>query len=356
MIKSFMRAVRAAQKQLQVLMLVTFIGAALVAPAASVAQNLGTAPATGQAVQGQTAAQPEGAFLNLVNWVCNVPCPVGAGIAVVATVLQWRSGRSWLPSAMTAGGLICVSGILRLIEYFIAQGQAVEVSMQTPLVFRAILGLLMDLAIPAALGAFVMAGMRLRSEGGMNFEASGGFLKWLFWGCLLISLPGVSLWLSNEGIPGASLLTIAGATGAPYTQGVEKVTNDFVNNFLVAHVVPVVAASLVFKAILDLSQGYSPLASVIAALFLLGVQGIYNLATGSWMQSGDQYGVTDMLMQAFGYAANRISPIVGGLALSGAIANYVRHRPWGGLVASGLAFLSVTGIWALVTHFAGVNL
>jgi hypothetical protein len=138
----------------------------------------------------------------------------------------------------------------------------------------------MDLAIPAALGAFVMAGMRLRSEGGMNFEASGGFLKWLFWGCLLISLPGVSLWLSNEGVPGASQLTVAGATGAPYTQGVEKVTNDFVNNFLVAHVVPVVAASLVFKAILDLSQGYSPLASIIAALFLLGVQGIYNLATG----------------------------------------------------------------------------
>ena len=227
--------------------------------------------------------------------------------------------------------------------------------MQTPLVFRAILGLLMDLAIPAALGAFVMAGMRLRSEGGMNFEASGGFLKWLFWGCLLISLPGISLWLSNEGVPGASQLTIAGATGSQYTQGIEKVTNDFVNNFLVAHVVPVVAASLVFKAILDLSQGYSPLASIIAALFLLGVQGIYNLATGSWMQSGDQYGVTDMLMQAFGYAANRISPIVGGLALSGAIVNYVRHRPWGGLVASGLAFLSVTGIWALVTHFAGVT-
>ena len=108
--------------------------------------------------------------------------------------------------------------------------------MQTPLVFRAILGLLMDLAIPAALGAFVMAGMRLRSEGGMNFEAGGGFLKWLFWGCLLINLPGVSLWLSNEGVPGASQLTIAGATGAPYTQGVEKVTNDFVNNFLVGKV------------------------------------------------------------------------------------------------------------------------
>ena len=125
MIKWFMDAVRRAQKNLYALALVLFVGASLVAPAASVAQNLGTAPATGQAVQGQTAAQPEGAFLNAVNWVCNVICPVGAGIAVVATVLQWRSGRSWLPSALTAGGLICVSGILRLIEYFIAQGQAV---------------------------------------------------------------------------------------------------------------------------------------------------------------------------------------------------------------------------------------
>jgi len=37
--------------------------------------------------------------------------------------------------------------------------------MQTPLVFRAILGLLMDLAVPASLASFVIAGMRLRSEG-----------------------------------------------------------------------------------------------------------------------------------------------------------------------------------------------
>jgi hypothetical protein len=92
MIKSFMRAVRAAQKQLQVLMLVTFIGAALVAPAASVAQNLGTAPATGQAVQGQTASQPEGAFLNLVNWVTTAGCrPIG-GTSGLASIFQ-ASGR-----------------------------------------------------------------------------------------------------------------------------------------------------------------------------------------------------------------------------------------------------------------------
>jgi hypothetical protein len=125
MINSFMRAARVFEGHLQAFALVCIIGATALAPAVSVAQNLGNTPATGKAVLGQTAAQPEGAFLNLVNWVCNVICPVGAGVAVVATILQWRSGRSWLPSAMTAGGLICVSGILRLIEYFIQQGQAI---------------------------------------------------------------------------------------------------------------------------------------------------------------------------------------------------------------------------------------
>ena len=44
-----------------------------------VAQNLGTAPQTNVAVQGETAAQPEGAFLNFINWIGNVIAPVGAG-------------------------------------------------------------------------------------------------------------------------------------------------------------------------------------------------------------------------------------------------------------------------------------
>src|SRR3989442_11132786 len=40
------------------------------------AQNLGSAPASNVAVQGQTGAQPEGAFLNFINWVGNVIAPV----------------------------------------------------------------------------------------------------------------------------------------------------------------------------------------------------------------------------------------------------------------------------------------
>jgi hypothetical protein len=93
-------------------------------PLVSYAQNLGAAPATGQAVQGQTAAQPEGTVLNLVNWVGNVIAPVGAALAVVMAVVAYSQGRGVARWAVTAGGLLVVSGLTRLIEFWIANGTA----------------------------------------------------------------------------------------------------------------------------------------------------------------------------------------------------------------------------------------
>jgi hypothetical protein len=90
-------------------------------PLVSHAQNLGTQPATGQAVQGQTAAQPEGTVLNLVNWVGNVISPVGAALAVVMAVVSYSQGRG---VAVTAAGLLVISGLTRLIEFWIQNGTA----------------------------------------------------------------------------------------------------------------------------------------------------------------------------------------------------------------------------------------
>jgi hypothetical protein len=93
-------------------------------PLMTYAQNLGTQPATGQAVQGQTAAQPEGTVLNLVNWVGNVISPVGAALAVVMAVVSYSQGRGVARWAVTAGGLLVISGLTRLIEFWIANGTA----------------------------------------------------------------------------------------------------------------------------------------------------------------------------------------------------------------------------------------
>lgn len=93
-------------------------------PLLSHAQNLGQSPATGQAVQGQTAAQPEGTLLNAVNWIGNVIAPVGAALAVVMAVVAYSQGRGVARWAVTAAGLLVISGLTRLIEFWIANGTA----------------------------------------------------------------------------------------------------------------------------------------------------------------------------------------------------------------------------------------
>jgi hypothetical protein len=86
------------------------------------AQTLGTAPQFNTAVQGQTGAQPEGAFFNFINWIGNVIAPIGAGGAVFGAVIAFLSGRAvgrWLLAAIA---LLAVSGLTRLLEFWVLQG------------------------------------------------------------------------------------------------------------------------------------------------------------------------------------------------------------------------------------------
>jgi len=62
----------------------------LVVQAGLMAQNLGTAPQVNVAVQGEQATQPEGTFLNLINWIGNVIAPVGAGGAALMAIGSFR--------------------------------------------------------------------------------------------------------------------------------------------------------------------------------------------------------------------------------------------------------------------------
>jgi hypothetical protein len=85
-------------------------------------QNLGAAPQTAVAVKGETGAQPEGAFLNFINWVGNVIAPVGAGGAVLGAIVSWLTGRGFGRWLFAAAALLAVSGITRLIEFWITNG------------------------------------------------------------------------------------------------------------------------------------------------------------------------------------------------------------------------------------------
>jgi hypothetical protein len=86
------------------------------------AQNLGASPQMNVAVQGQTGAQPEGAFLNFINWIGNVIAPVGAGGAVVGSIVSWLTGRGFGRWLFAAAALLAVSGVTRLIEFWVTNG------------------------------------------------------------------------------------------------------------------------------------------------------------------------------------------------------------------------------------------
>jgi hypothetical protein len=90
------------------------------------AQNLGTQPAFGQAVQGQQATTVEGTVLNIVNWSCNVIAPVIGVACLGVAAWHYKSGRGfggWLASGI---GLMVISGLGRMAEGFITQAQGIQ--------------------------------------------------------------------------------------------------------------------------------------------------------------------------------------------------------------------------------------
>jgi hypothetical protein len=220
--------------------------------------------------------------------------------------------------------------------------------MTLPPLIAELLQLLFDLAIPAAICTMVLAGLALRREGGVNFQAGGGFQKWVLWTVILLTLPQLLSWFAAQGIvlpPQSASIT------SPWVASMENTFKGFVTDVIVARLVPVTAAFFVLKAALDGAQGHSPLGSIVAAIFLLSVNSTVQLMR-TW-NSGSQFATTDMLTSAWNFLAGNILPEAAGLAVVGAIFNFVRHKPVVPLVGTALAFLSISGIWKLIQTMAG---
>jgi hypothetical protein len=220
--------------------------------------------------------------------------------------------------------------------------------MSLPQIIVDLLTLLFDMAAPAAICTMVLAGIALRQEGGVNFQAGGRFQRWVLWSAILLTLPQFLSWFAAQGIV---MPPQGGGISSPWVASLQTSFSGFVSNVVVAKLIPVLAAFCVLKAALDAAEGQSPLPSVIAGIFLLSVSGTVQLMQ-SW-NSGSQFATTDMLTSAWNFLAGTILPEAAGLAIVGAIFNYARHRPFMPLVGSGLAFLSVSAIWKLVQAMVG---
>jgi len=215
--------------------------------------------------------------------------------------------------------------------------------MPIPQFITDLLAMLLDLAVPCAICTLVLAGVALRREGGVNFEAGGGFQKWMVWTAILLTVPQTLSWFADQGV---TVPQAAGGITSHWLAVLDTSIKGSITNLVVHRAIPLLAAFFVLKAALDAAEGRNPLGSILTAMFVLTISTTAQMMAG-W-NSGSQFAASDMLMSFWNYLAGTILPAGAGLAIVGAIVNYVRQKPFWPLVGTSLAFLTVTGLWRLV--------
>jgi hypothetical protein len=215
--------------------------------------------------------------------------------------------------------------------------------MPTPQILADIVRLLIQLLPAMALVCLVLAGIALRLEGGSTFSIGGSFSRWMLWSVIMVTLPQLLLWFSFFGLPVPSS---PGAIGTSWLAGIHNDVSAFVSSFIVARLTIVLAAYFVIRAVIDAAHGGHPLASVLTAMFLLAIPATADLISG--LQTGSRFATADILDGLWNYLAGRIMPAAAGLAVVGAILNFVAHRPAMRLVAAAIGFLTVSALWRLV--------
>jgi hypothetical protein len=215
--------------------------------------------------------------------------------------------------------------------------------MAVPQFLNDIIQVLLLLTPAAALVSLLLAGISLQSDGSFASSIGGSFGKWMIWSVIFLTLSSLLGWFTSFGVA----TPIAGSgIGSSWLNSLETDISNFVINFVVGRLATTLAAFFIVRAILESSSGGHPLPSILAAMFLLGLQ-----TTSSLLQSyntGTQWATADVLDNLWNYLAGTIMPIAAGLAVVAAIINFANRRPVMRLVAAALAMLCVSGIWKLV--------
>src|ERR1035441_2360019 len=139
---------------------------------------------------------------------------------------------------------------------------------------------------------------------------------------------------------------ISGGGGTALLNVFQVDVTNFVNQFVVGYLAPVLAAWLVLRGVVEISEGRSPLYSILGAMFLLSIASTQALLQG-W-NSGTKFATADVLAGLWTYTASRILPVAAGLAIIGAILNFAFGKPAMRLICCAAGFLTVSALWRLV--------
>ena len=137
-----------------------------------------------------------------------------------------------------------------------------------PTLIYDIMRVMLALTGPAAFICLVNAGIALRKEGGTVFWVGGGFSRWMLWTVIFLALEPTLVWFQFLGFP--VFFPPGAAIGNTWLSGITTGLTTFVNDFVVARLVPVLAAFFVTRAVLDTASGTGPFAVTAECHVLVG--------------------------------------------------------------------------------------
>ena len=143
--------------------------------------------------------------------------------------------------------------------------------------------------------------MALRHDGTAALAIGGKFTKWMFWAVVFLTLQPLLTWFTSFGI---ALPLPSGGISTPWLSNIQTDIASFVTNFIVGRLVPTLAAFFVLRAILDTATGENPLTSIVAAMFLLGIETTFTLIQGYNTQT--QYATADVLDSLWNHRRERL--------------------------------------------------
>ena len=96
----------------------------------------------------------------------------------------------------------------------------------------------------------------------------------MFWAAVMLTLPQILSWFSGFGMP----VPISAGGGTALLNVFQVDVTNFVNQFVVGYLAPVLAAWMVLRGVVEISEGRSPLYSILGAMFLLSIASTQALA------------------------------------------------------------------------------
>jgi len=212
-----------------------------------------------------------------------------------------------------------------------------------------IVTLLMNLAPVMSLGCIIAAGFSLRGEGKIWIPLHGNFARWMIWALIFLCLPSLPSLLS---VLGFSFLQVpGGGEGGGAVSMITTAVTTFVQSFLLKKLAPIVAGYLVLRALFESAEDKSPMPSIVSAIFVLSLNGIWTLAKG-WVGGGtDAYSITTGLEGGMNYLANTICPIAIIFCVIGAVIHWLRGKSFAHFIYTALAMGSVTAIFNLAAKW-----